>query len=206
MLDLLSTKNALHTRMVDFTLQEYMFVVQVVLGERPEVAYANVYDEAEFNRSVPSEDEDDYLMRFKRDAEILLGQQQCIQLKEYLEQEYQIEVQDKASTLKDYKFTGAEVQKLLNNLLHDRSSELSEASVRDVLALIKSMYDSGALDSGDNFQQHFITIPKKYDILCPQCSRENYAVEGLDFHCPHCGMVARWSEEERRFFPQLNKL
>lgn len=206
MLSYQDTQNALHTRMVDFTLQEYLFVLQTILGERPEVAYASIYDQSEFNRNVPSEDEEDYLSRFKRDADILLGQQQCRQLKEYLEQEYQIEVQEKASTLKDYKFTGAEVQKLLNNLLHDRSSELSEASVRDVLALIKSMYDSGALDSGDNFQQHFITIPKKYDIICPQCSREGYAVEGLDFHCVHCGMVARWSEDERRFFPQLDKL
>ena len=206
MLDLLSTQNQLHTRLVDFTLQEYLYVLQVVLGEKIEVAYANTFDTVEFKRNIPSESEEEYLASKQREAEILLEQQNCKQLKEYLEQEYQSDIQDKASTLKDYKFTGADVQRLLNNLLKERSNDLSEASVRDILALIKSMYDSGALDSGDQFQQHFITIPKKYDIICPQSGREAYSVEGLDFHCIHCGLVARWSEEDNRFYPQLSKL
>jgi hypothetical protein len=204
MLDLLSTQNTLHTRIIDFSLQEYLFVVQVVLGERIEVAYANTFDTAEFKRNVPSEDEEEYLLGKRRDAEIMLEQQNCRQLREYLESEYQMDIQERASTLKDYKFTGAEIQKLLNNLLHERSSELSEASVRDILALIKSMYDSGALDSGDNFQNHFITIPKKYDCICPQCNHEQYLVEGVDNKCTSCGMVFRWDNE--RFWPQPQKL
>lgn len=206
MLDLLSTQNVLHTRLVDFTLQEYMFVLQVVLGERIEVAYANTFDAAEFKRNVPSEDEEEYLATKRKDAEILLDRQSCRQLHEYLEQEYRSDIQEQASSLKDFKFTGAEVQRLLNNLLHERSQELSEASVRDILALIKSMYDSGALDSGDSFSQHFVTIPSKYNTICPQCSREGYAIEGLDFRCEHCGCVARWDESQRRYFPELNSL
>lgn len=206
MLNYRDTQNALHTRLVDFSLQEYLFVLQTILGEDPCVAYASVFDTAEFRRNVPSEDEEDYLAEKKRDATILINQQNCRQLREYLETEYQADIQEKASTLQDYRFTGAEVQRLLNNLLHERSNDLSEASVRDILALIKSMYDSGALDSGDNFQNHFITVPKRYDIICPQCNHENYAVEGLDFHCPHCGLVAKWSEEDYRFYPQLSKL
>jgi hypothetical protein len=134
----------------------------------------------------------------------MLEQQNCRQLREYLESEYQMDIQERASTLSDYKFTGSEVQKLLNNLLHERSQELSEASVRDILALIKSMYDSGALDSGDNFQNHFITIPKKYDCICPQCNHEQYLVEGVDNKCTSCGMVFRWDNE--RFWPQPQKL
>jgi hypothetical protein len=204
MLDYLSTSNQLHTRLVDFTPQEYIFVLQVILGERPEVAYASVYDIGDFKRNVPSEDEEDYLASFKQQAQILLETQNCRQLREYLESEYQMDIQERASTLKDYKFTGAEIQKLLNNLLHERSSELSEASVRDILALIKSMYDSGALDSGDNFQNHFITIPKKYDCICPQCNHEQYLVEGVDNKCTSCGMVFRWDNE--RFWPQPQKL
>lgn len=206
MLDLLSTQNQLHTRLVDFGLQEYMFVLQVILGERPEVAYANTYDVANFKRNVPSEDEENYLASFKQQAQIQLETQNCRQLREYLESEYQIDVQEKASTLKDYRFTGAEIQKLLNNLLHERSSELSEASVRDILALIKSMYDSGALDSGDNFSNHFITVPNKYNTVCPQCQREGYAVDGLDFRCEHCGCVAKWDESTKRYYPNLTKL
>jgi hypothetical protein len=206
MLDYLSTSNQLHTRLVDFTPQEYMFVLQVVLGERPEVAYASVYDIGDFKRNVPSEDEEDYLASFKQQAQILLETQNCRQLRDYLESEYQIDVQEKASNLKDYRFTGAEVQRLLNNLLHERSSELSEASVRDILALIKSMYDSGALDSGDSFQNHFITVPNKYNTICPQCNKEGYAVEGLDFRCEFCGCIAKWDESQRRYFPNLGHL
>jgi hypothetical protein len=206
MLDLLSTQNQLHTRLVDFTLQEYMFVLQVVLGERLEVAYANTFDTAEYKRNVPSEDEEEYLASKRKDAEIMLEQQNCRHLREYLEQEYRSDIQEQASTLKDFKFTGAEVQRLLNNLLHERSQELSEASVRDILALIKSMYDSGALDSGDSFSQHFVTIPSKYNTICPQCNREGYAVEGLDFRCQHCGCIAKWDESQRRYFPNLGHL
>lgn len=204
MLDLLSTQNQLHTRLVDFTLQEYMFVLQVVLGERIEVAYANTFDTQEYKRNVPSDGEEEYLASKRKDAEIMLEQQNCIHLREYLEQEYRSDVQEQASTLKDFKFTGAEVQRLLNNLLHERSQELSEASVRDILALIKSMYDSGALDSGDSFSQHFITIPKKYDCICSNCNREMYLVEGCDNKCPACGATYYW--RDNRFYPQLQKL
>lgn len=206
MLDLLSTQNQLHTRLVDFTLQEYMFVLQVVLGERLEVAYANTFDTQEYKRNVPSEDEEEYLASKRKDAEIMLEQQNCRHLREYLEQEYRSDIQEQASTLKDFKFTGAEVQRLLNNLLHERSQELSEASVRDILALIKSMYDSGALDSGDSFQNHFITIPNKYNALCLNCSHEFYAVEGLSMKCPNCGAVYNWDEQQRRFIPEIPHL
>ena len=204
MLDLLSTQNQLHTRLVDFTLQEYMFVLQVVLGERLEVAYANTFDTAEYKRNVPSEDEEEYLASKRKDAEIMLEQQNCRQLQEYLEQEYRSDIQESASNLSDYRFTGAEVQRLLNNLLRDRSQELSEASVRDILALLKTMYETGTLDSGDSFQNHFITIPKKYDCICPQCNHEQYLVEGVDNKCTSCGMVFHWDNE--RFWPQPSKL
>lgn len=206
MLDLLSTQNQLHTRLVDFTLQEYLFVLQVVLGERMEVAYANTFDTVEYQSNVPSAEEEEYLASKRKDAEIMLEQQNCRHLREYLEQEYRSDIQEQSSNLSDYRFTGAEVQKLLNNLLRDRSQELSEASVRDILALLKTMYDTGTLDSGDSFQNHFITIPNKYNTICPQCSREGYAVQGLDFRCQHCGSVAKWDESQHRYFPQLNHL
>ena len=206
MLNYRDTQNALHTRLVDFSLQEYLFVLQTILGEDPCVAYASVFDGQNFKRNVPSEDEEEYLVSKRKDAEIMLEQQNCRHLREYLEQEYRSDIQEQASTLKDFKFTGAEVQRLLNNLLHERSQELSEASVRDILALIKSMYDSGALDSGDSFQNHFITIPNKYNALCLNCSHEFYAVEGLSMKCPNCGAVYNWDEQQRRFIPEIPHL
>ena len=206
MLNYRDTQNALHTRLVDFSLQEYLFVLQTILGEDPCVAYSSVFDGQNFKRNVPSEDEEEYLASKRKDSEIMLEQQNCRHLREYLEQEYRSDIQEQASTLKDFKFTGSEVQKLLNNLLHERSQELSEASVRDILALIKSMYDSGALDSGDNFQNHFITIPNKYNALCLNCSHEFYAVEGLSMKCPNCGAVYNWDEQQRRFIPEIPHL
>lgn len=197
-------QNILHTRLVDFSPQQYLFVLQIVLGERLEVAYGNTFDVAEFKRNVPSEDEEVYLASLKNDAQIMIDTQECRQLKDELEALYKSDIQEKSSTLEDFKFTGSDVQKLLNNLLNERSRDLSEASVRDILALIKSMYDSGALDSGDQFQQHFITIPKKYDCICRNCNREMYLVEGVDNRCPACGAIYYW--RDNRFYPELSKL
>lgn len=201
-----SIANAMHVRAIDFDIKEYIFVLQVVMGEDIGIAYANTYDTAEFKRVIDNEDEEQYLSRMRTKGEVQIEQQSCQHLKELIEEDYQSEIQAKASTLKDYKFTGADVQKLLNNLLHDRSTDLSEASIRDVLALIKSMYDSGALDSGENWSKHFISIPTKYNALCPKCNRELHAVDGLDIRCPNCGQVFKWVEEERRFYPSFEKL
>lgn len=206
MLNYRDTQNALHTRLVDFSLQEYLFVLQTVLGEEPCVAYSSVFDWQNFKRNVPSENEDEYLAKFKQDASILLSQQQCVHMKEYLEQEYRSEIQAAASNLEDFKYTSSDVQKLLNNLLHDRAETLSEASIRDIVSLIKSMYESGALDSGDSFQSHFIVVPSKYNTICPSCNREGSAVEGMDFRCEFCGHVAKWDESQRRYFPNLGHL
>lgn len=206
MLNYLDTQNALHTRLVNYSPQQYLFVLQTVLGEDPCVAYANTFDVAEFKRNVPSEDEEEYLATLRRDAEAMLETQECSQLKDELEELYQSDVQERASTLKDFKFTGSDVQKLLNNLLHERSNDLSEASVRDIISLIKSMYDSGALDSGDSFSKHFITVPNKYNALCLNCNHEFYAVEGITMKCPHCDAQYVWCEGEHRFIPEIPHL
>ena len=209
MLDYLSTQNVLHVRTINFTLQEYMFVLQVVLGEDERVAYASVFDSAEFNRNVPSDDEEEYLSKFRRDAEILLEQQQCKHLREYLEDEYNSEVQSKASHLKNFKFSGADIQQLLANLLQNRVGDggsLDDASVKDVISLIKTMYEQGALDSGDSFQKHFISVHEKFNALCPNCNHEMDAYAGVNCRCGHCGQLFKWSETNNRFYPEVMKL
>lgn len=206
MLNYLDTKNVLFTRGVSFDLKQYLFVVQVVLGEDKSVAYGMTFDRENFVKAIGSEDEDDYLSKVARDAEIMMQQQECQQLFEVLSDEYQLDIQAKASTLENYKFSGAEVQQLLANLLHNRSQELDEASVKDILSLIKTMYEQGALDSGDTFQKHFITIHDKFNALCPNCNHEIDVFAGVDCVCPYCKQAFKWSEEERRFYPQPNKL
>ena len=206
MLNYLDTKSVLFTRGVSFDLKQYLFVVQVVLGEDKSVAYGMTFDRENFVKAIGSEDEDDYLSKVARDAEIMMQQQECQQLFEVLSEEYQLDIQSKASTLENYKFSGAEVQQLLANLLHNRSQELDEASVKDILSLIKTMYEQGALDSGDTFQKHFITIHDKFNALCPNCNHEIDVFAGVDCVCPYCKQAFKWSEEERRFYPQPNKL
>lgn len=206
MLNYLDTKSVLFTRGVSFDLKQYLYVVQVVLGEDKSVAYGMTFDRENFIKAIGSEDEDDYLSKVVRDAEIMMQQQECQQLFEVLSDEYQLDIQAKASTLENYKFSGAEVQQLLANLLHNRSQELDEASVKDILSLIKTMYEQGALDSGDTFQKHFITIHDKFNALCPNCNHEIDVFAGVDCVCPYCKQAFKWSEEERRFYPQPNKL
>lgn len=206
MLNYLDTKSVLFTRGVSFDLKQYLYVVQVVLGEDKSVAYGMTFDRENFVKAIGSEDEDDYLSKVARDAEIMMQQQECQQLFEVLSEEYQLDIQAKASTLENYKFSGAEVQQLLANLLHNRSQELDEASVKDILSLIKTMYEQGALDSGDTFQKHFITIHDKFNALCPNCNHEIDVFAGVDCVCPYCKQAFKWSDEERRFYPQPNKL
>lgn len=204
MLSYLDTKNVLFTRGITFDINQYLFVAQVVLGEEKAVAYGMIYDREKFLRETSSEDESEYLAKINRDADVMLQQQECQHLFDLLKESYQQDVQASASTLENYKFTGSEVQQLLANLLHNRSRELDDASVKDILSLIKTMYEQGALDSGDTFQKHFITIPKKYDCICRNCNREMYLVEGVDNRCPACGATYYW--RDNRFYPELSKL
>lgn len=206
MLSYFDTKNVLFTRGISFDIRQYLFVAQVVLGEDKQTAYAMIYDSENFIKETGTEDEQEYLSRFIKDADVMLQQQECQHLKDLLEENYQMDVQASASTLKNYKFTGSEVQQLLANLLHNRSQELDEASVKDILSLIKTMYEQGALDSGDTFQKHFITIMPKFNALCPVCNREMDVVAGVDCVCPHCRQVFKWSEQEKRFYPSPSKL
>ena len=209
MLSYLDTKTVLFTRGVTFDLKQYLFVAQVVLGEDAATAYAMVYDKKNFVKTIGTDDEQEYLAKFKKDADVMLQQQECLHLKEYLEDAYQSDIQAKASTLEDYKYSGSDVQQLLANLLHNRVGDgdsLDEASVKDVISLLKMMYEQGALDSGDTFQKHFIQIHDAFNAVCTSCNREFEAHAGIDCICPFCKQVYHWSEDERRFYPNVSKL
>lgn len=206
MMNFLDTKNVLFTRGITFDINQYLFVAQVVLGEEKAVAYGMIYDREKFLRETSSEDESEYLAKINRDADVMLQQQECQHLFDLLKESYQQDVQASASSLENYKFTGSEVQQLLANLLHNRSQELDDASVKDILSLIKTMYEQGALDSGDTFQKHFITVHPKFNALCTNCNHEMDVVMGVDCICKNCNQVYQWSEEENRFYPQPSKL
>lgn len=206
MLDYTNVKKTLHTRGINIDERQYLFVMQCVMGEREEVAYGMVFKTKEFKRALESEEEEEFLASIKNDAHMRLMLQDERQLYELLDADYKAEIQAKAMNLEDYSFTTGQVIQILQNLLHDRAQDLENSSVRDIISLINTLANQGALQSGDNFSSHFIQIYPPFDVVCTACGREFDIVKGLDGVCPHCHQVYRWSEDEQRFYPQPQKL
>lgn len=205
MFDYRDISNQLHTRGVMFDEKEYLFVAMVCAGEDVAVSYGIVYDIENFKRNVPSEDEDDYLSKIRPQAETLLQQQQCAQLKEVIDDAIRTEIQKRSTDIKEYKFSSQEIVNMLSALLADRSSEISEASVRDIVSLIRELANLGGLSGSDGFQNHFIQCHSKFNALC-SCGHELDIFAGIDCICKFCHQVYRWSEEDNRFYPQPRKL
>lgn len=206
MLDYILTQETLHTRNIDFDEKQYSFILMVALGEDERVAYALNYDMANFKRMVGTDEEQDYLNGLKKDANVMLQQQECIHLRDYISELYRTDVQNSARNLTDYKFSAEEIVQMLSNLLATRSANLEEASVRDITALIRELAAQGALEGGDGFQRHFITVLPHFNALCPNCNREIDVARGMTCVCPHCGAKFTWVEKEDRFIPEPMKL
>lgn len=207
MVGYLEAVSTMHTRGVAIDEKDYIFTLMIVLNEPPQNAFAFAYDMSEFKKVIGTEDEDAYLSTKTKDAENMLAQRQIIQLKDWLEEAYRAQIQSASLNLTDYHFSGQETVQILNNLLKTRIDDLESSSVKDVVSLLKALSDQGALEMGDGgFSRHFVQIPAKFNILCPQCNREGYAVEGLDFRCEFCGHIAKWNENSKRYYPNLTSL
>lgn len=206
MFDFRDFSDRLHVRGVKFNEKEYMFVAMVSAGEDAAVAYGLVYDIENFKRNVPSENEDTYLSELMPKAEALLQQKECVHLREIIEETIRAEIQSMATDIKQYKFSSQEIVNMLSALLADRSKTLGEASVRDIVSLIRELADMGGLSNSSGFDSHFIQILPAFTSLCTNCSREFDAYPGMDCVCPQCHQVYKWSEEERRFYPQPQTL
>jgi hypothetical protein len=206
MLDYINVKRTLHTRGVNIDEKQYLFVLSVVMGERVDVAYGMMFDTKNFKRAIESDECEEYLASIHEDAQARMMLQDERQLQEILNDDYKSEIQAKAMDLEDYSFTTGQVIQILQNLLHDRAQDLENSSVRDIISLINTLANQGALQSGDNFSSHFIQIYPPFDVVCTACGREFDIVKGLDGVCPHCHQVYRWSEDEQRFYPQPTKL
>jgi len=202
MLDYLSTLETLRTRNITFDEKQYFFVTMVALGEEDTVAYAMVYDLANFKRMQGTDGEQDYLASLKKDASVMLQQQECAHLKDHVSELYRTDIQAQARNLSDYKFSAEEIVQMLSNLLAKRSENLEEASVRDITALIRELAAQGALEGGDGFERHFISVYPHFNALCPNCSREIDVAKGLSIICPHCGAKFTWVEEQQRYIPE----
>lgn len=207
MIDYQAAVERLHTRGITFDLKQYLFAMQVALGESETLAYAMIYDTAEFKAHIHSEDADEYLSKLRKNAEVMLQQQECQHLKELFEEWKRTEVQNEASNLKTFKYSSEDVANMLSSLLYERSSSLEDASVRDIVTLIRELNSQGALDGGGNaFSKHFITVYPHMNALCPACHRETDIAVGMTCFCTRCGAKFEWSEEEQRFYPNIEKL
>lgn len=203
MITYLETLNTLHTRGVEIDNKDYIFAILYVMGEPKENAYAFAYDEAEFKRHIGTEGEARYLRAKQIDADRMLAQQGVTQLVELLTESYRAELQKRALNLTDYKFSGEETVKILNSLLKSRIEDLESSSVKDVIGIIKTLTDQGALESGDGgFSKHFIQIYPKFNALCVKCGREFEIARGLHGVCPHCNQVYKYDGDADCFYPE----
>lgn len=202
MVGYLEAVSAMHTRGVNIDEKDYIFALSVALGEEPQNAFALAYDLTELKKVMGTEDEDAYLATKKKDAEILLAQQNIVQLKDLIDESYKSQVQAEALNLKDFRFSGQEAVQILNNLLKTRIDDLESSSVKDVIGIIKTLSDTGALDTGDSgFSRHFVVVKDKFSALCTACNREFDCFPGLGATCPHCGQQYHWIAEENKFIP-----
>lgn len=200
------TTQNLFQRGISFNINEYLFALNVVFGENVAIAYAICFDKEEYQRMLGSDDEEAYMLAQKTNGETLLAQKHMQDLTQELEEQLTREIQNKSLNLKDYHFTGGQIAQILQNLLHNRISDLDAASTKDVISLIKMLTEQFGLDGGGDFEKHFVQIYPKFNALCPNCNREIDIQRGITSVCPFCGIQFTWSEEENRFYPQPSKL
>ena len=207
MLDYTSAVERLHARGLSLDWRQYLFVMQVVLGEDEGVAHSMVYDTSEFERRFGDADEADYFNRHKRMAAVMLQQQECIHLADIVEEWMRTEVQNAATDLKTFKYSSEDIVNMLSSLLHDRSASLEDASVRDIVTLIRELNSQGALEgTNSGFSKHFISVYPHMTALCPVCQRETDVAVGMTCFCTRCGAKFEWVEEEARYYPNPKKL
>jgi hypothetical protein len=205
MLDYEYTRNTLHARGIKVSVQQYLYVLNVVLGEKPAIAYGIIYDSDALKKALDEEELDRYVSMVKEKADVMLKQQDEIQLLELLQSDYNRDIQEKAMNLENYEFTTGQVVQILQNLLHSRSQDIESSSVRDIISLINTLASQGALSGSDNFASHFIQIMPKFNAVC-KCGREIDVVRGIDCTCPYCHQFYKWVEEEDRFYPKPDTL
>lgn len=206
MLNFSDTTQALFSRGITFSVEDYIFCLNLVLGEDKNISYALAYDKDGYKKVLGTEDEDEYLQSLTKECDALMQSQGIRQLHQELDDLYTAEVQSKAMNLEDYRFTGGQIAQILQNLLHNRIADLDSASTKDVISLIKLLTEQFGLDGGSDFDKHFIQVYPKFNALCTNCNREFECHSGVGAVCPHCGAQYYWDVEMERFTPTPQKL
>lgn len=206
MLNFTETTQILFGRGITFSIEDYLFCLNLVLGEDENVSYALAYDRVGYKKVLGTEDEEEYLKTKEQECKVLMQQQSIVQLRQEMEDLYVAEIQGKALNLENYRFTGGQIAQILQNLLHNRVADLDSASTKDVISLIKLLTEQFGLDGGSDFEKHFIQILPKFNALCNNCNREFQIASGIGAVCPHCGASYHWDSNSEKFIPQPQKL
>lgn len=206
MLNFTETTQILFGRGITFSIEDYLFCLNLVLGEDENVSYALAYDKVGYKKVLGTEDEEEYLKTKEQECKVLMQQQSIVQLRQEMEDLYVAEIQGKALNLENYRFTGGQIAQILQNLLHNRVADLDSASTKDVISLIKLLTEQFGLDGGSDFEKHFIQILPKFNALCNNCNREFQIASGIGAVCPHCGASYHWDSNSEKFIPQPQKL
>lgn len=206
MLNFTETTQILFGRGITFSIEDYIFCLNLVLGEDENVSYALAYDRAGYKKVLGTDDEDEYLKTKEQECKVLMQQQSIVQLRQELEDLYVAEIQGKALNLENYRFTGGQIAQILQNLLHNRVADLDSASTKDVISLIKLLTEQFGLDGGSDFEKHFVQIYPRFNALCNNCNREFQVAEGIGATCPFCGAQYHWDSDSEKFIPQPQKL
>ena len=206
MLNFTETTQILFGRGITFSIEDYLFCLNLVLGEDENVSYALAYDSDGYKKVLGTDDEDEYLKTKEQECKVLMQQQSIVQLRREMDDLYVAEIQGKALNLENYRFTGGQIAQILQNLLHNRVADLDSASTKDVISLIKLLTEQFGLDGGSDFEKHFIQIFPKFNALCNNCNREFQIASGIGAVCPHCGASYHWDSNSEKFIPQPNKL
>lgn len=206
MLNFTETTQILFGRGITFSIEDYLFCLNLVLGEDENVSYALAYDRVGYKKVLGTEDEEEYLKTKEQECKVLMQQQSIVQLRQEMDDLYVAEIQGKALNLENYRFTGGQIAQILQNLLHNRVADLDSASTKDVISLIKLLTEQFGLDGGSDFEKHFIQILPKFNALCNNCNREFQIASGIGAVCPHCGASYHWDSNSEKFIPQPTKL
>lgn len=206
MLNFTETTQILFGRGITFSIEDYLFCLNLVLGEDENVSYALAYDRVGYKKVLGTEDEEEYLKTKEQECKVLMQQQSIVQLRQEMDDLYVAEIQGKALNLENYRFTGGQIAQILQNLLHNRVADLDSASTKDVISLIKLLTEQFGLDGGSDFEKHFIQILPKFNALCNNCNREFQIASGIGAVCPHCGASYHWDSNSEKFIPQPSKL
>lgn len=200
MIDYKDAKDKMGIRGIMFTPTQFSFALMMAIGMNKYEAYKIAFISEKLNK-IDEEKMSVYEEKWKTECDIIVSQQNVKMLREYLREKYETQVSEDAFNIEDVNITPKQLKNILGKIIINSQRGGDDTSNTELLKII-SEYMKSFAPSVDNedFDRHFIQVLPPFNFICNQCNREGDAPMGLDFHCPHCGKLYKWSEEEKRYY------